>query len=120
HRKNISRNAFQYYCGHFFGKFLEWFIPIFLFMMVVVMISGAGATMNQYFGTPQFVGTFLMASIVLITNFFGLQKIVDIIGYLGPITIIFTIFISIVALIKHPDNIENLLKTIENIGSIPK
>lgn len=84
-------NAFQYYCGTIFGKFLEWFIPIFLFMVVVVMISGSGATMNQYFGTPQIVGTLVMAIIVLITNYFGLSKIVDIIGYLGPITILFTL-----------------------------
>ena len=45
----------------------------------------------------QVVGTLIMAALVLVVNLFGLQRIVDIIGLLGPITIAFTIIISIVA-----------------------
>lgn len=118
-RNNPDTNAFQYYCGAIFGKFLEWFIPIFLFMVVVVMISGSGATMNQYFGTPQIIGTLIMAIIVLITNYFGLERIVDIIGHLGPITIIFTLLISIVALMKNPAGLSNVPQAMANIQELP-
>lgn len=118
--KNESLNAFKYYCGKIFGTFLEWFIPIFLFMVVVVMISGAGATMNQYFGTPQIVGTLIMAALVLITNLFGLQKIVDIIGNLGPITIVFTLGIAVVALVKNPGGLAGISEAMAKVGELPK
>lgn len=119
HKDNANINAFQYYCGTIFGKFLEWFIPIFLFMVVVVMISGSGATMNQYFGTPQLIGTLVMAIIVLVTNYFGLSKIVDIIGYLGPITILFTLVISLVAIMKNPAGLSNVSQAMANVKDIP-
>lgn len=118
-RNNPDTNAFHYYCGAIFGKFLEWFIPIFLFMVVVVMISGSGATMNQYFGTPQIIGTLIMAIIVLITNYFGLEKIIDIIGYLGPVTIIFTLVISVAALIKNPAGLSNVSEAMANMQDMP-
>lgn len=118
--KNENINAFKFYCGKIFGSFLEWFIPIFLFMVVVVMISGAGATMNQYFGTPQIVGTVIMAALVLITNLFGLQKIVDIIGHLGPITILFTLGIALVALAKNPGGLSGVSDAMARVGELPK
>lgn len=114
-KNNPNVNAFHYYCGKILGSFLEWFVPIFLAMVVVVMISGSGATMNQYFGTPQIVGTLFMSIVVLISNYFGLQRIVDIIGYLGPITIIFTLFISVVALINNPSGLENIAENMSHI-----
>ncbi|NLL82064.1 MAG: hypothetical protein GX231_07160 [Tissierellia bacterium] len=118
--KNDTLDAFKYYCGEIFGAFLQWFIPIFLFMVVVVMISGAGATMHQYFGTPQVVGTLIMAALVLVVNLFGLQRIVDIIGLLGPITIAFTIIISIVALAKNPAGLANVAENMAAVGELPK
>lgn len=119
-KDNPYDNPFQYYCGLIFGKFLEWFIPIFLFMVVVVMISGSGATMHQYFGTPQLVGTLIMAILVLITNYFGLEKIVDIIGYLGPLTIIFTLVISVYALIINPDGLSQISEAMAHMKDMPR
>ncbi|MGO2695504.1 hypothetical protein [Bavariicoccus seileri] len=54
-----SNQAFVHFCGRYLGEFLKWFIPILLFAVVVVMVSGAGATVNQYFGEPQWVGSLL-------------------------------------------------------------
>jgi len=103
HRRNPNLNPLKHFTGEFFGSFLTNLIPIYLFLVVVIMLSGAGATMNQYFGTPHIIGTLIMASLVLITNYFGLQKIVDIISYLGQIIVIFTLLISIVAIINKPE-----------------
>lgn len=50
----------------------------------IIMVSGAGATLNQYFGVPQIVGSGLMAAIVLLSALFGLKRIVDISAPSGP------------------------------------
>lgn len=119
-KNSDSTNPFHYYCGKILGTFLDWFIPIFLFAVVVVMISGAGSTMNQYFGLPHFVGATLMALLVMISNMFGLKKLVDIIGSLGPITIIFTIVIGIAALVQNPGGLANVAESMKQVGELPR
>jgi uncharacterized membrane protein YkvI len=114
-RHNENIDPFKHFCGKYFGKFLEWFIPTFCFMVLVVMISGSGATINQYFGVPHIYGALFMAIVTLIVGFFSLNKIVDIVGTLGPLTIIFTLGISIAVLIKNPSSLANISDRISNI-----
>ncbi len=97
-KDNPDASAFHYYCGKIIGTFFDWFIPIFLFAVVVVMVSGAGATVNQYYGLPQWVGAGAMAIIATLSVMLGLKRLIDIIGVLGPFTIIFTIVIAAYAL----------------------
>jgi uncharacterized membrane protein YkvI len=119
-RHDDDFNSFHYFCGRILGTFLEYFIPVFLFAVVVVMISGSGATMHQYFGLPHYVGAGLMAILVLVTNLFGLKRIVDIIGGLGPITILFTMLIAIGALINNPGGLANVSQAMARIGELPR
>ncbi|NLW25557.1 MAG: hypothetical protein GXY91_10050 [Clostridia bacterium] len=119
-RFNDNFNSFHYFCGRILGTFLEYFIPVFLFAVVVVMISGSGATMNQYFGLPHYVGAGIMTILVMVTNMFGLKRLVDIIGSLGPITIIFTILIAIGALIKNPGGLANVSQAMAQLGELPR
>lgn len=103
HRRSSNLNALKYFTGEIFGSFLTYFVPIYLFLVVVIMISGAGATINQYFGIPHLVGTLIMAGLIFITNYFGLQKIVDIVSFLGHVIIVFTLFISLAAIMKRSE-----------------
>ncbi|MGO2695503.1 YkvI family membrane protein [Bavariicoccus seileri] len=67
-----------------------------------------------------------MAVIVFVVNLAGLNKIVDIIGYLGPITILFTLIIAVYALIKKPldlsdmDHINSLMAQLPRATSSSK
>ena len=100
--------SFRYYCGKYFGTFLAWFIPVFLFLVCVVMTSGAGATLAQYFGLPTWVGALAMCVLVFVTNLFGFKRIVNIVGALGPLTIIFSIFIAIWAIASNPEGLAHV------------
>ena len=40
-------DVFNYFCGSHLGNILKVVMPIFFFFSFVVMISGAGATINQ-------------------------------------------------------------------------
>lgn len=104
-RNNPKENAFHHYCGKILGTFFDIFVPIFLFCVVVVMVSGAGATMKQYYGLSQWVGSAIMAAVVILSVMLGLQKLIDIIGCLGPFTILFTMIIAIVTLASNGSNL---------------
>jgi len=62
----------------------------FLFGVFVVMISGAGATLTEYYGLHPMVGRVGMALVSFITVSLGLDKLSKILGGIGPIIIVFT------------------------------
>lgn len=101
HKGADDFSAFRTFCGKYLGTFMEWFTILFCFLVGIIMVSGAGATLNQYFGVPQIVGSGLMALLVLISALFGLRRIVDILGSIGPVTIVFLIVLAVYALATH-------------------
>ena len=72
-------NAYGQICGKWLGTFYEYFVRIFLFAVVVVMISGAGATLNEYYGLNYYVGSLLMAVLIFVAFAFGFNKLLDVI-----------------------------------------
>lgn len=117
--KNKKNDAFHHYCGKYFGIFMEWFTPIFCFMITVIMISGAGATLNQYFGLPNMVGRVIMAVLTVAVTLFGLKRLVDIIGYLGPFTILITLIIGIITVLRDGRSLSNVGAAIANAAEVP-
>ena len=101
HKGADDFSAFRTFCGRYLGTFMEWFTILFCFLVEIIMVSGAGATLNQYFGVPQIVGSGLMALLVLVSALFGLRRIVDILGSIGPVTIVFLIALAAYALATH-------------------
>ncbi len=59
------------------------------------MISGAGASLQEYCGVSYYVGGLFMALLVFVAFAFGLEKLIDIVGLMGPLIIGFSIFIAI-------------------------
>ncbi len=104
-RQDPQFNGYHYYCGKVLGRVFDWCVPVFLFGMVVVMFCGAGATVQQYFGLPQWIGSGGMALLVALSVMLGLQRLIDIIGCLGPITILFTLIIAVGALCSGHGNL---------------
>jgi uncharacterized membrane protein YkvI len=49
-----------------------------------------------------------------------MKKLVDIIGSLGPITIIFTIVIGIAALVQNPGGLANVAESMKQVGELPR
>ncbi len=99
-----SSNPYTYYLGKVFGKFMQWYTPFFAFLINIVMISGAGATMHQYFGLNTTFGTVLMTVIVTVVALLGLNKLIDIISLLGPLTVFFSMLIAVWTLVQNPGN----------------
>lgn len=93
-------SLFGYYFGKAAGLLLDWFCAILVGGCYLIMLSGAGTTFNQYLGWPVAVGSALMALAAVITVWFGLRKVTNIIGVIGPVMAVFTIMVGIVALFQ--------------------
>lgn len=89
---------FEYYCGKHVGKFYDYFSIAFLYMSYIVMIGGSAAAINQQYQFPGWVGGIGMGILASITVVFGLSRIVDVIGRIGPLIVVVTIFLGIHAI----------------------
>lgn len=115
YRNSREYNIYIYYCGSYIGKFYNLFTIVFAYMSVIVMISGAGATINEQYSFPLITGCTIMAFMSGATVVLGLNKIVDIIGKIGPIIAILSIFLGLSAIVKNPIGLQNADKIILNL-----
>ena len=65
HRDERDFNHFIFFCGKKAGRFYSWLIPVTLLMIMAVLISGAGATLSEYYGINRYLGSVIMAVMVL-------------------------------------------------------
>lgn len=97
-----SNEIYTYYCGKVVGTFFDYFSILFIYMSFIVMIAGAGATINQQYGLPVSVGGIMIAVLAGGTVVFGLGKIVDVIGKIGPIIVVLSILLGFSAIFMNP------------------
>lgn len=96
----------KFYLGERLWKIGAVLIQVFLFSVYVIMVAGAGATLAEFFGAPEFLGRVLIALFTLITVVFGLLKAVDILGGMGTVIIAFALGIGIIAFLRNPSGVK--------------
>jgi uncharacterized membrane protein YkvI len=95
-------DIYTYYCGKTIGKFFDYFSTVFIYLSFIVMIGGAGATLKQQYDLPVSVGGIGLAVLAGVTVILGLNKIVDVIGKIGPVICVMAILLGISAIIMNP------------------
>lgn len=110
-----NNDIFTYLCGDYLGKFMKLCMPILFFLSFIVMISGAGASISQYYGIQKEIGSLIIALLSLISVVLGMNKIINILGNIGPLISIFSIGIGLITIFK---NYENLFIINENLQVI--
>lgn len=116
HKFPKGSDVYKYYCGNIIGSFYDYFSIAFIYMSFIVMIGGAGATVNQQYGLPTFVGGIMMGILAAGTVIFGLGKIVDVIGKIGPVIIFLTIILGISAIVKNPQGLASANEIIPQLN----
>ena len=116
HKFPKGSDVYKYYCGNIIGSFYDYFSIAFIYMSFIVMIGGAGATVNQQYGLPTFVGGIMMGILAAGTVIFGLGKIVDVIGKIGPAIIFLTIILGISAIVKNPQGLASANEIIPQLN----
>lgn len=109
-------SPYKYFCGETIGVFYEFFVPILLFISVIVMISGSGATFEEYYGLNYYIGCAVMALLVLVAFLGGLESVINIIGFIGPVIVIFSLVVGFVILFQNIEGLKNISDTINIIN----
>ncbi|MEI3607418.1 hypothetical protein SPD48_17195 [Pseudogracilibacillus sp. SE30717A] len=81
--------------GRYLGVIVDAIIVFTLFGVGVVMIAGAGSTVNQQFGLPVFVGSLIMAIVVALSMMLKVDKVIAVIASITPFLLLFIVIISI-------------------------
>ena len=110
-----AATQWKYYCGKTVGSIIDTFATFFNFGVYTVMIGGAGAAVNQYLGLPDIVGRLGMTLICFLTVLLGLNKLVNVLGVIGPVIIVFSLSIGTVSIITGFDNISTAQATLESL-----
>lgn len=111
-----SGDIFTYLCGKWIGKFFKLFMPLFFLCSFVVMISGAGASINQYYGIEKNIGSLILAIFALGSVLLGINKVIDILGNIGPMIAIVAIGVGIVTALRHVDTLNEASIIISNLN----
>ena len=93
-------SLFTYYFGKTIGSILDWFCAILVGACYLIMLSGAGTTLHQYFGIPVVAGSAIMAAAAVVTVWFGLRKLTTVIGFISPFMAALTIIVGCLTLFK--------------------
>src|SRR5690625_5044745 len=81
--------------GRYLGYVVDAIIIFTLFGVGVVMIAGAGSTVNQQFGLPVFIGSLIMTILVMLAMTLKVDKVIGVIASITPFLLIFIMIISI-------------------------
>jgi uncharacterized membrane protein YkvI len=108
-------NHFTYYCGKKLGTAYSWTIPAVLFLLISVMISGAGSALFEYFGLNRHLGSALMAFMVVGAYLIGFEKLVKLVSSIGPVIIIFTLMVGTVTIAKDFGNFTEIARYQETL-----
>ena len=93
-------NPYINFCGRKLGTFYSWLIPITIVLIMPVLISGAGATLHQYYGISTVVGSALMSLMVLAAYLIGFEHLVRVVSAIGPVIIIFSLMVGSATVIR--------------------
>lgn len=94
-----GNEVYRYYCGRYLGTFFDYYSTVFCYMSFFVMVGGVSSTLSQGFGLPVWVGGVLLAIVVIGIVCLGLNKLVDVIGVIGPVNIAFFIIVGLIVLV---------------------
>ena len=97
--------VWKHYCGKGLGVAMNCFGTFVIFGIYVVMIGGAGASMEQYLGIPNLAGRLIMSGICLVVALMGLNRLVDVIGFIGPVIIVCALAIGVVTIARDAGTI---------------
>lgn len=105
---------FGVYCGKAVGKFFTYFCGFFCYLSFIVMLSGAGNTLNQQYGLPVAAGAAIMCALAVFTVLAGLNGVVEVIGKVGPVIVILVLAIAIITCIQNASSIGNNIASINS------
>lgn len=102
---NHPSRIFHHYCGKYLGIFFDYFSIVFVFLSFTVMVAGAGAVFQEHYGLSKYIGGIGLAVAVGLTVWFGLTRLVDVIGKIGPLIVVIAVALGILGILQGSDGV---------------
>ena len=109
-----GKDVFYYFCGKKLGALYDVYTVVFLYFSLILMHGGAASTAQTQYGTAPWIGALILALLVAGTVLLGLDRLVDILGCLGPIIILMILFVTAYTIFHDAGNIPEGLRLIES------
>lgn len=100
HKNDSNFTPYSYFTNKKLGVVYTWLVSLSLLVAIPVMIAGAGATLNQYYGINHYLGSAIIAIAILIAYLRGFEKLVKIVSILGLAIIFFVLIVGSISVIK--------------------
>lgn len=114
------------------ARLLDYSLVFTCFVIGFVMIAGAGASLNQEFGIPSFVGSQICAVLICLLSMLDFEKVTKIIGLFTPLIFAFIVIAFVYAIFiknhdfsavdviarEQPTNLPNIWIAVPNYFSI--
>lgn len=116
HNAKIRRGGdiYKVYCGNHIGIIYDYFSAFFCYMCFVVMCGGANSTAIEQWGLPNGVGAIILSISSITTVYFGLNNVLKVLKYIGPIIIFLILLIAILSIINSSNDFISGIQSIDN------
>lgn len=88
--------AYEILFGKHLGTIIAWFVPLGLLAMVVVMLSGTGATIEQFFGLNKDIGCAIAVIVIVGCAVLGFSKFFSGLGSIGTVLMFVVIIFAVI------------------------
>lgn len=98
-------DIYAVYGGKYVGIFVKVFSAVYLYCLYVLMLSGAGTVMHEYYGMNRWTGSVIIMVLTLIVVLLGLKNMVNVLGKLGPVIIIVAVGVGLINFLMYAGNV---------------
>ena len=108
HREDPDFRQYEYFCGRKIGKLYSIVMSIMLFFMMAILISATGSTLLEHYGVNRYLGSSLMALIVLMAYLAGFDRFIQVLSKIGPILVGFFLLVGTIVIFKDYGNFSRI------------
>lgn len=83
---------------------VDWSITLTLFGIGFVMLAGAGSTLEQQLGLPEWAGAAIMTALVMMTGMLDVDRVSDIISWITPVIVVAVVIAFIYTMFNIPED----------------
>lgn len=99
------KSLFIHYGGKYLGMALYVYTVFYLFVLVVMLISGAGAVFEEHFGINNMLGRAVLTAFMFVTVILGLNKMLELLGKLAYAILILMVITAIIGICNPTDGL---------------
>ncbi len=108
HRDDPNFRQYEYFCGKKIGRLYYIIMPFMLFFMMGILISATGSTLQEHYSINRYLGSTIMATVILLAYLAGFDRFIQVLSKIGPVLVIFFLVVGSIVIFKDYKNFSNI------------